>query len=40
MTRLLTETQFRQPGETIMRMLMYQFKLTELNLFLSRGYDV
>ena len=29
MTRLLTEIQFYQPGETVMRMLMYQFKLTK-----------
>ena len=24
----LTEIQFKQPGETVMQMLMYQFKLT------------
>ena len=24
----LTEIQFNQPGETVMQMLMYQFKLT------------
>ena len=29
MTCLLTEIQFYQPGETVMRMLMYQFKLTK-----------
>ena len=30
----LIDIQFRQPGETVMRMLMHQFKLTkELNLF-------
>ena len=25
----LTEIQFNQPGETVMQMLMYQFKLTK-----------
>ena len=30
MTRLLTEIQFCQPGETVMWMLIYQFKLTKL----------
>ena len=37
----LTEIHFNQPGQTVMRMLMYQFKLTKssLNLFLSRGYE-
>ena len=29
MTRLLTEIQFCQPDETVMRMLMYQFKVTK-----------
>ena len=31
----LTEIQFNQPGKTVMQMLMYKCKLTEL----SRGYE-
>ena len=35
----LTEIQYSQPGETVMRMLIPIQINKELNLFLSRGYE-